>query len=183
MSKTMNLALVVAGLLGIAACTPQRDLATVDHVDLQKYSGTWYDIAHLPQKFEEGCKCVSAEYIPKENYVKVINTCVDEESDEMSQASGKAFSQNPDNSKLRVQFFWPFRGDYYIIALRDDYKYAMVGSPDRTSLWILSRDPQPSAMVLKEYLNKAEQLGFDTSAMIYTDQSCNVRPDIQGKSK
>ena len=92
----------------------------------------------------------------------------------MDSIEGKAFTvEGSSNSKLKVQFFWPFKGDYQILALANDYSTALVGTPDRESLWLLSRTAKPAANTVKEYLNKAEQLGFDTSQMVYTDQSCS----------
>ncbi len=163
----------MAGLLLLVAChSTSRPLETVKNVELKKYEGTWYDIAHLPQKFQEGCSCVTANYQQVEDYVQVINTCLRE--GKMDSITGKAFPvKGSDNSKLKVQFFWPFKGDYQIIALDEDYSTALVGTPDRESLWLLSRTVKPTANTVKEYLNKAEELGFDTSQMIYTDQSCN----------
>ncbi|MDZ7848966.1 MAG: lipocalin family protein [Owenweeksia sp.] len=161
----------------LAACTSSRPLPTVDEVALDRYAGTWYDLAHLPQSFQKGCKCVTADYSQENGYVKVINTCVNQESGKTNEVKGKAFPvEGTGNSQLKVQFFWPFKGDYYIIALEDNYSYALVGSPDRESLWILSRRPEPAALLMKEYLNKAEELGFDTSKLEYTDQSCHAEP-------
>ena len=165
-------------MLLLASCHSSKELKTVAEVDLDKYGGTWYDIAHLPQKFQEGCKCVTANYTKKDGYVEVINTCI--KNGKLKDIKGKAFPvKGTGNSKLKVQFFWPFKGDYQIIALDENYQYALVGSADRESLWILSRDPQPSALVIKDYLNKAEELGFNTSQMVYTDQSCHATSDEQ----
>lgn len=168
----------LVGLLSLAACTNSRQLATVQTVNLDQYEGKWYDLAHLPQKFQDDCRCVSAEYTRMNDYVQVINTCVDTASGKERDIKGKAFPiEGSNNSELKVQFFWPFKGDYYIIELEPDYTYAMVGSPDRKSLWILGRDPQPDATIIKKYLNRAETLGFDTSQMVFTDQSCNISRD------
>lgn len=164
----------------MAACSSSRPMPTAENVSLEKYQGRWYDIAHLPQKFQDDCKCVTADYTLKEEYVEVVNTCVDVEDNESRKVEGKAFvAEEGDNSKLKVQFFWPFKGDYYIIELEENYSYALVGSPDRESLWILARDPQPSAMILKKYMNRAEELGFETSKMVYTDQGCHVTKDVK----
>ncbi len=156
------------------SCKSNRELPVVNKVDLEKYAGAWYDITHLPQKFQAGCKCVTAEYTPVGNYVKVVNTCVNEETNEARQVEGKAFPvKNSGNAKLKVQFFWPFKGDYYIIALDPEYQMAMVGAPNRKYLWILSRAPEPDQAMLTQYLDKARELGFDTEALEYTDQACN----------
>lgn len=157
----------------MVACHSSLSLDTVDSVNLNRYQGRWYDIAHLPQKFQKGCSCVTANYEKKDGYVQVRNTC--KRDGEMEEATAKAFPvEGTANSKLKVQFFWPFKGDYQIIALDTNYQHALVGTQDRESLWILSREVQPSANLIKKYLNRAEELGFDTSKMIYTDQSCYV---------
>lgn len=159
-------------LLGLLGCGSQQPLPTVDEVDLESYSGMWYDIAHLPQRFQKGCACVTAEYTPLEDgNIKVVNTCFDEEKKKSRSVEGKAFPVSKgDNSKLKVQFFWPFRGNYWILDIRGDYEYAMVGGPDRQSLWILSRTRQPDPGILETLLRKARELGFDTSRMEYTRQ-------------
>lgn len=162
----------MAGCILMVAChSSSWPLQTVPNVNLNKYSGTWYDIAHLPQKFQEGCSCVSANYSQAEDYIKVVNTCL--RDGKMDSISGKAFPvEGSNNSKLKVQFFWPFKGDYQILALDEDYSTALVGAPDRESLWLLSRTTTPGATTIKEFLNRAEELGFDTSKMVYTDQNC-----------
>ena len=177
MNLLKTILILTAGSQIIAACSSSRDLPTVDQVDLGKYEGTWYDIAHLPRDFEEDCKCITVQYFEKPDYVKVVNSCVDKKDRSIRMEEGKAIpEEGSGNSVMKVQFFWPVKGDYHIIALEEDYSYAMVGSPDRESLWILSRRPEPAAIVLKEYLNKAESLGFKTSNLKYTDQSCHVQP-------
>lgn len=176
--KVLNrLGLLVIALspLLLLSCGSKWELPVVKQVDLGKYSGKWYDIAHLPQRFQAGCKCVTAEYTPEEKYVKVLNTCVEQKNDEVRTVEGKAFPvDGSNNAQLKVQFFWPFRGDYYIIALNDDYSMAMVGAPNRKYLWILSRTPVADPTQMEEYLSKARDLGFDTGALEYTDQSCQT---------
>lgn len=157
----------------LSGCSSSRELPVVAEVDLEKYSGNWYDITHLPQRFQAGCKCVTAEYSPEKNHVRVINTCVNEDTDESRNVEGKAFPvKGSNNARLKVQFFWPFKGDYYIIALEDDYSMAMVGAPNRKYLWILSRNKNPDPEKMEQYINLAKDLGFATDQLEYTDQSC-----------
>lgn len=157
----------------LTACGSGTSLPTVEQVDLAKYSGKWYEVARLPQSFQKNCQCTEALYAPQEDHVRVTNRCFNTEKKEWEIAEGKAFPiPGSGNSRLEVQFFWPFRGDYYIIALSDNYEYAMVGSPDREALWILSRSTEPGAQIVKNYLNRAEELGFDTSEMIFTKHDC-----------
>lgn len=170
LNKTLTALVSFVLLVG---CSSNQPLETAKNVSLEKYQGVWYDIAHLPQKFQDDCKCVTAEYTLKKDFVEVFNTCYNKESGQITTITGKATTMDSgNNSELQVQFFWPFKGDYYIIKIEPDYSYAMVGSPDRESLWILCREPKPAAVTLKNYLNMAEELGFNTSALVYTDQSC-----------
>lgn len=150
-------------------------LDTVESVDLDKYLGKWYEIALLPNSFEEGCHCTTAEYsLIDSETVRVINTCNQDSADgELDQAKGKAFVvEGSNNAKLKIQFFWPFKGDYWILELDDDYRYVLVGSPSREYLWILSRTPSLDEEIINQLKQSAEQKGFDTTKIIYTDQSC-----------
>ncbi len=110
-------------------------LDVVDYVDVQKYLGKWYEIARLPNSFQEGCFCTTAEYeLIDEETIRVINRCREDGlNGDVDEASGKAFIvEGSNNAKLRVQFFWPFKGDYWILELdQDNYEYAMVGTPSR----------------------------------------------------
>ena len=120
-----------------------QPLPTVPYVDLQKYAGKWYEIASFPQRFQQGCCGTTAEYTPTDKgFIVVENRCRKYGLDgKMSYIKGKAFvEKNSGNAKLKVQFFWPFRGKYWIIDLADDYSYAVVGHPNRKYLWILSRN-------------------------------------------
>ena len=152
----------------------KETLETVDQVDLAKYSGLWYEIAAYPNRFEKGCKCVTAEYsIIDSTTVRVINTCVDEKSGKIKKIKGKAFPvESSNNSKLKVQFFWPFKGDYWVLYLDDEYKHAIVGSPDKKFLWILSREPNISKKKLEKLLLIIESKGFDKNKIRLTVQNC-----------
>lgn len=109
-----------------------QTLQTVAEVDLRRYAGKWYEIASFPQRFQKGCHCTTAEYtLSDKGYVIVENRCnKDSINGKESYIKGKAFVvKNTGNAKLKVQFFWPFKGDYWIIALADDYSYAVVSAP------------------------------------------------------
>jgi len=167
------------GFLGMAGLTAEKDkpLETVPSVDLQKYMGKWYEIAAFPQRFEKGCHCTAAEYeMTDKGYVRVINTCRKDSPDgKVNQAKGKAFVvKGSNNAKLRVQFFWPFRGDYWIIDLAEDYGYAVVGAPDRKYLWILSRTPQMDPVLYQNIVDRVARKGFDISKLARADQSCGA---------
>lgn len=169
------LSILSAGIFLFGCGGNYPPLETVESVDIQRYLGKWYEIALLPNRFEEGCYCTTAEYsLIDEETIRVINSCNKESADgKLDQAKGKAFVvEGSNNSKLKVQFFWPFKGDYWILELDEDYQYVLVGSPSRKYLWILARTPQLDLDVIDRLLTSAEQKGFDTSKIIYADQSC-----------
>jgi len=117
-------------------------LEVVPHVELEKYLGKWYEIARLPFRFEDGCTDVTATYsLSKDGNVSVLNECL--KDGKLKQTKGKAKEVDKNTgAKLKVTFFWPFSADYWIINLGENYDYAVVGSPSRKYLWILSRTPQ-----------------------------------------
>jgi apolipoprotein D and lipocalin family protein len=150
-----------------------QPLETVPSVDLIKYSGKWFEIASFPQRFQKGCRCTTAEYtICKKGYVIVENRCNrDSINGKQSYIKGKAFvEKNSGNAKLKVQFFWPFRGKYWIIDLADDYSYAVVGHPNRKYLWILARKPLMDTSTYTNILERLKQKGFDLSILQKTVQ-------------
>jgi apolipoprotein D and lipocalin family protein len=146
-------------------------LPTVEKVDIQKYKGTWYEIARYDHYFEEGCKNVTATYIPRDDeYIDVINRCTMIEDNEKKEANGIAYATDESFSKLKVSFFRPFYGDYWILDLADDYSYALVGTPSHEYLWILSRTKKIDQKIKDTILSKLPELGFDRSKFIWTIQ-------------
>ncbi len=149
-----------------------KPLQTVPDVNLESYSGLWYEIAAFPQIFERGCKCTTAEYqLTGKNYISIINKC--QKPKKIDKIAGKAFVvKGSGNAKLKVQFFWPFKGDYWIIELDKDYKWAAVGNKSRKYLWILSRTSAINDDLYNEILNKLAGKGFDVSKLIRTIHDC-----------
>lgn len=150
-----------------------QDLETVSGVDLQKYSGKWFEIASFPQRFQKGCNCTTAEYtLTSKNYLIVENRCKKDSLNGKSLCiKGKVFSEkNTGNAKLKVQFFWPFKGKYWIIDLAADYSYAVVGHPNRNYLWILSRTASMDNVVYQKIVSRIEANGYDVSKILKTKQ-------------
>ncbi len=150
-----------------------QTLETVPNVDLNKYAGKWYEIASYPQRFQKGCHCTTAEYtLSEKGYVIVENRCnKDSVNGKQSYIKGKAFVQKGSgNAKLKVQFFWPFKGKYWIIDLADDYSYAVVSHPNKKYLWILSRTPIMSDTVYQQIISRLKSKGFDLSKIQITKQ-------------
>ncbi|MER3464872.1 MAG: hypothetical protein C4329_11120 [Chitinophagaceae bacterium] len=152
-----------------------QELQTVPHVDLQRYAGKWYEIASFPQRFQKGCTCTTAEYtLSDKGYVIVENRCNKvQKGGKQSYAKAKAFvTPNSGNAKLKVQFFWPFKGKYWIIDLADNYSYAVVGHPNRNYLWILSRTPTMEETLYQKIVKRTAAKGFDITKLQRTKQQC-----------
>ena len=150
-----------------------QTLETVPYVDLNKFAGKWHEIASYPQRFQKGCHCTTAEYTPTDKgYIIVENRCnKDSINGRESYIKGKAFiDKNTGNSKLKVQFFWPFKVKYWIIDLADDYSYAVVSHPNREYLWILCRTPKMDEKIYQEILTRLQSKGFDLSKIQITVQ-------------
>ncbi len=166
--------------LMIAGCSnaPDASMAprTVDSVDLQRYQGTWYEVARLPMFFQRNCAQSEAHYtLQTDGNIGVLNRCRTE-TGEWSEAKGTASPQVPGKTdKLWVVFDNWFsrmapslaKGDYWVLDVDDSYQHALVGSPSRKYLWLLSRTPQVSTAVRERMLAKARQQGYDTSRLIW----------------
>jgi len=170
--NTSRLIFTLFFLLQTIVAMPQT-LQTVPFVDLKKYAGKWYEIASFPQRFQKGCTCTTAEYtLTDKGYVIVENRCNKDSVDgKESYIKGKAFVvENSGNAKLLVQFFWPFKGKYWIIDLADDYSYAVVSNPTKKYLWILSRTPRMSDAIYQQLIFKIREKGIDISKIKLTQQ-------------
>ncbi|WP_425637205.1 lipocalin family protein [Algoriphagus yeomjeoni] len=166
--------LAVAGIIFLSHNTQAQDLETVPYVDLEKYAGEWYEIASFPQFFQQGCTCTKATYTPNEDgTIHVVNSCNLPAKGKTKTTTAKAFVvDGSGNSKLKVQFFWPFKGKYWIIDLAKDYSYAVVGHPNRDYLWILSRTQEMDSATYDGILQRVKEKGFDLSKLEKTVQ-CN----------
>lgn len=170
MLKRLILVLMILFFAGCIKKDPY--LPTVKKVDIQKYKGTWYEIARFEHFFEKGCKNVTATYELKENGdIKVINSCQMIEDDSKKEATGIArVVDKTTNSKLEVSFFRPFWGDYWIIDIYGDYETALVGTPSREYLWILSRSKTIDKNLKEKIVKKLPSLGFDPKKFVWTIQ-------------
>lgn len=175
------LCICLVSLTGIRSPAQERNveaLEVVASVDISRYVGTWYEIARLPNRFQEKCAGdVTATYsVLGDDEIKVVNRCR-KENGEITEAAGVArrASDLEPNTKLKVRFapaflsFLPFVwGDYWIIDLAPDYTYAVIGEPDRRYLWILSRSQNMDEGLLNQILVRVRTRGYDTSALIKT---------------
>lgn len=149
-------------------------LTTVDRVDLSRYAGLWYQFAYFPNSFQpKDARLTTAEYIlhPK-GYVTVINTAYKDYAGKevKSNIKGKAFiADKKTNSKLKVQFFWPFKGAYWITLLdRENYEWAVVSDPSRKFLWILTRKPTMDSNLYQTLIQQIAAKGIDINKIVIT---------------
>ena len=178
-SITFFLGVIASTLLVVVGCTymekePSSPLATVSHVDLNRYMGVWYEIARYPNSFQEGCVGSMATYtLMNDGRVSVLNECNDGSfRGKLRSAKGKAWIVDKEtNAKLKVSFFWPFAGDYWIIDIADDYSYVVVGHPKRKYLWILSRNKTMEDDTYAGILRRLVEIHhYDTSKLMTTIQ-------------
>ena len=159
----------------VSACTGiPEGVSPVTGFDLNRYLGTWYEIARLDHSFERGLQQVTADYSMREDGgVRVINRGYDTKKQAWQQAEGKAyFIGDSDVGRLKVSFFGPFYGAYNIMELdRKNYQYAMISGPDRSYLWILARTPDPGQATVDRLVEQAAGLGFDSEQLIFVDHA------------
>ncbi len=148
----------------------QNPPKTVKYVDLKKYIGLWYEIAKIPNSFQDHCvKGTTAKYVMKDDgEITVINSCIDEDG-KIDDADGIArVVDKKTNAKLEVSFVsffgWrPFWGDYWIIGLDENYKWAIVGTPNRKYGWVLSRTPQLNKETMDSIFQIIKEQGYNTN--------------------
>ncbi len=146
-------------------------LEVAPKVELNKYLGKWYEIAHLPAKFQEGCEQTTATYSLLDNgSIAVLNECKKDGKYKKAKGSAKVVDKIT-QAKLKVTFFWPFYGDYWIIKLGNDYEYSVVGTPNRKYLWILSRTSKMDEQLISQLLDFVKSKGFDITNLIRTNHS------------
>ena len=150
-----------------------RPLETVTSVNLNRYVGQWYEIARYHHRFQEGCVGSKATYTLRDDgKIAVVNECYDKSfSGKLRSVKGKAWVVDKEtNAKLKVSFFWPFAGHYWIIDLGENYEYAVVGHPGRKYLWILSRTPAMDEALYQAILVRLQQQGYDIAKLVRSEQ-------------
>lgn len=168
--RLLALCLLAAAALSAA----EAELKVVPSVDLKRYQGRWYEIARLPMWWQRNCASdVTATYSLKENGdVRVVNTCREASGKvKKSEGTAKLEDEKGPSSKLKVTFFWPFYGKYWVIDLDPEYRWAVVGGPSREYLWVLSRTPSMEDALLNQLLDRAKAQGYDLSRLMRTKQT------------
>ncbi len=137
-------------------------------LDLERYLGTWYEIARFDSFFQRGCVASSATYSKDGDDVKIVNTCyVDSLAGKFKRIEGKAWVPDAkEPGKLKVQFFWPFSGPYWVIDVAPDYSWALIGHPEKKSCWVFSRTPTMDDALYDALVGKLKARGYDVSRLI-----------------
>jgi apolipoprotein D and lipocalin family protein len=160
-------------LLALAGCAGAPEGVTVvDDFELDRYLGTWYEIARLDHRFERGLSNVTATYSMRDDGgVRVLNRGFNTDEGEWEEAEGKAyFVGDPTVGQLKVSFFGPFYGGYNIMELdKSGYQYALVAGPDRGYLWLLARSPDIDKQVIERLVSVAANTRFPVDELIYVD--------------
>ena len=175
-----RLAPLLLGLAGVGCATTTTErlhlpmLQTVEHVEVERYLGIWYEIANFPQSFQRGCTATTASYALREDGdIDVVNRCRKNSPDgpeKIAQGRARVVDRST-NAKLEVSFFRPFWGDYWIIDLGASYEYAVVGHPGRDYLWILSRTPTMDDRTYETIVERLKAQGYETSRLVRTLQA------------
>ena len=177
------LALVAA--LCVTSCTSMvaAPLPTVAAVDVPRYMGRWYEIAKLPNRFQASCASDTvARYRLRGDGVEVLNRCRRVDGSVNSIRGSAKVVAGAGGARLRVSFFWPIYGDYWVLALDPSYETVLVGEPSRKYAWILSRSPVLDDVRLQALLARAQALGFDRDAFVRTRQAAPIADDgLQSK--
>ena len=167
-------------VIGLAACSTLVSRHPVGNhsvpqpnkpVDLRRYLGRWYEIARYEQGFQKGCEGVTADYsLRADGSIDVLNRCL-KPGGKVSETRGRAkVVDGTTNAKLKVSFFGPFYGDYWVLDHADDYSWSIVGEASGRYLWILDRQATPTEAEVQKLIDRARSLGYDTSMLRRTRQ-------------
>ncbi len=162
---SLGLVLLLGMWLTGCSGTPHGGQA-VSPFELERYLGTWHELARLPNRFENDLVNVTAEYSLKEDgSVRVLNRGFNTRTRDWEEAEGKAYRVDPDAARLKVSFFGPFYAEYNVLWLSDGYDLALVASHDHDYLWLLAREPSRPRSELEAPLALADRLGFALSEL------------------
>ena len=168
--------LLLAGCASFSKAGPVGNSAVpqpAKSVELNRYLGRWYELARYEAPFQKNCEAVTADYsLNDDGTIKVLNNCRQDAVDgKLRTATGKAkIVDTATNGKLKVSFFGPFYGDYWVLDHADDYSWSIVGEPSGRYLWILSRDAKPSDAKRAAIYARARELGYDWKLVRETKQ-------------
>ncbi|MFS1564405.1 MAG: lipocalin family protein [Candidatus Arsenophonus phytopathogenicus] len=168
-----NIYLLISSLLCLScSVSPPKGVRAVKNFSIDRYLGTWYEVARLDNRFERGLDHITATYaLNPDGSLKVINQGFSATQQQWRRSIGKAqFLDSPHRAALKVSFFWPFYGGYHVIALDPEYRYALVAGPSRNYLWLLSRTPKLDNEETESLLKIARELDYPADNLIWVKQ-------------
>ncbi|TXD34318.1 hypothetical protein FRC96_14045 [Lujinxingia vulgaris] len=172
-----SLSVVALGALAWAGCASTggsgSSVKVVDELEIERYLGTWYELASVPLRAQRDCVGTTATYsLRDDGDIRVYNRCLKGGFDgKVSDITGRAWvDDGRDPAKLNVRFFWPFKSPYWVVALDADYRWAAVSGPDQENLWILSRTPCMNAQTFAQIYEDLDRRGFPVDALRVTPQ-------------
>ena len=182
----LNIFLVFIFTSNSAFSFEKKSLQVVSNLDLRKFEGVWYEIAHNPWFPENNCFATIAHYkLLKGEEIEVTNICRKHGFEgEISKITGKAWLLDSNiKAKWEVQFIWPFTLDYWVIELEKNYTYAVIGEPDKENFWVLNRQPIMDKNILNQIIEKFKIQGYDLSNLIFTPQNISSSKCLTGQIK
>lgn len=164
----------------VDASSNMSALQTVDSVDLSRYAGLWYEVAHIPNRFQEGCQDSTATFSPRnDGEIDILNSCRDKQDGSLHYANGRGWVvDKTHNAQLKFSFFWPFRSEYWIIEQGKEYEYSVICTPDRKRLWIISRIPNVNSEVFDYIMQQVEKQGFSRDSLVKTDHTSHTTGEV-----
>jgi len=148
-------------------CSVGEPNIPVKRVDLKKYSGTWYSLYSIPTLFDKGSRETTTKYtLNKDGYYDVLTTYKKPKDEKIHAVTSKIFpNEDGEDAKMKCQFLWPIKLDYWIIELAEDYSYVVVGHPDHKFLFIMSRTPKLSKAALDDIMDRCRDKGYDINKL------------------
>jgi apolipoprotein D and lipocalin family protein len=180
--KSVGLALIAFGILLLTSCTSiPKNAKPVENFDVNRYLGSWYEVARFDFKFEKDLDNTSAQYkLDDKGNVVVLNSGYNFVKNEWTKADGLAkFRGDKNVGALKVSFFGPFYSGYNVVALDENYQHALVAGKNLDYLWILSRTKTIPEDVKTKYLKIAKEIGYDTSKLIWVKHDKNDNPYLK----
>lgn len=170
---TILLAGVLAGCVTYGKNTSQPAIVPVKHFKADRYLGKWYEVGRVENRFERGMIKTTAEYsLNNDGTIKVVNGGFDPAQNKYRDVTGKAkFTRGRDEAALKVSFFGPFYGAYNVVALDDNYQWAIVSGSSKKYFWVLSRKPNLTASLKAKAIAVAKDLGIDPQNIKWVPQT------------
>ena len=161
-------------LSALAQATPAQTAAAVPKLDMTRFTGTWYEVARYANKREKDCIGNVFTLVAlgdKSNQFQIVDSCkTKQEYQDVRNGKGTSQDKNGDG-RLKVSFLWPFRSQYWVLALGNDYEWSLIGNPDHKELWVFSRTPALDPKVLAAIEAKATAEGFPSAKLVMTPQN------------